>query len=207
MLADSRSGSTPNGVGPLVLSSETFQPQNGVAWRPSHAATLNCGGAGRDLPPVRPGPLPIGGIMLSRLLPRSHSFFDFFEKHAALIVQAAQELARLGEKDSDPKEIAGRVKAPERQADEVTHECMATLHRTLITPIDRNHIHALATGLDDIIDAINESSRTIALFEIARLRDGSCQAAAVALEATRAVELAVKGLRNVRNSNAIMKEC
>jgi predicted phosphate transport protein (TIGR00153 family) len=145
--------------------------------------------------------------MLSRLLPRQSNFFDFFEKHVALTVEGARELSKIAQDGADINEIALRIKALEHQADEVTHLCMETLHKTFITPIDRNDIHRLASKLDDITDSINGAARQLALFEITVFPQSVREAVLVHVHATEAVERAVKGLRNMRNASAVLGEC
>jgi len=145
--------------------------------------------------------------MLSRLLPRQTSFFDFFERHAALSVEAGAELAKLSHDNANIDEIARHIKQLEHQADEVTHTCMETLHKTFITPIDRNDIHRIASKLDDITDYIDAAARQMALFEITAFPEHVRDAVIVLHQATQAVERAVKGLRNMRNPTAILGEC
>ncbi len=145
--------------------------------------------------------------MLSRLLPRQTNFFDFFEQHAALTVESAHELSKLANQGADINEIARRIKQLEHQADEVTHTCMETLHKTFITPIDRNDIHRIASKLDDIIDFIDSAARQMVLFEITAFPEQVGEAVIVLHKATEAVERAVKGLRNMRNPTAILGEC
>ena len=143
--------------------------------------------------------------MLSRLLPRQTNFFDFFEQHAALTVASAGEMAKLAS-GARIDEVARNIKQLEQQADEVTHTCMETLHKTFITPIDRNDIHRIASKLDDIIDFIDAAARQMALFEIEDF-ESIAEAVLVLHKATLAVERAVKGLRNMRNPTAVLGEC
>jgi len=145
--------------------------------------------------------------MLSRLLPRQTNFFDFFERHAAISVEAAREMGKMARDNADFDAIAARIKELEHQADEVTHACMETLHKTFITPIDRNDIHKLASKLDDIIDFIDGATRQIALFEIDELPESAREATVVLVQATEAVERAVKGLRHMRNQTSVLGEC
>jgi uncharacterized protein len=145
--------------------------------------------------------------MLSRLLPRQTNFFDFFEQHAALTVEAGAELAKLSRDGANLDEIARRIKQLEHQADGVTHQCMETLHKTFITPIDRNDIHRIASKLDDITDYIDAVARQLQLFEITQFPETVGEAVMVLHKATEAVERAVKGLRNMRNSATILGEC
>jgi predicted phosphate transport protein (TIGR00153 family) len=145
--------------------------------------------------------------MLSRLLPRQTNFFDFFEQHAAITVEAGAELAKLSRDGANLDEIARRIKSLEHQADEVTHQCMETLHKTFITPIDRNDIHRIASKLDDITDYIDAVARQMQLFEINQVPETVGEAVMVLHKATEAVARAVKGLRNMRNPTAILGEC
>jgi len=145
--------------------------------------------------------------MLSRLLPRQTNFFDFFEQHAALTVEAGSELAKLSRDGANLHDIAARIKQLEHQADEVTHRCMETLHKTFITPIDRNDIHRVASKLDDITDYIDAVARQMLLFEITHVPETVGEAVTVLHKATQAVERAVKGLRNMRNATSILGEC
>jgi predicted phosphate transport protein (TIGR00153 family) len=145
--------------------------------------------------------------MLSRLLPRQTNFFDFFERHAALSVEGARELGKLVESGVKVEDVARRIKELEHDADEITHTCMETLHKTFITPIDRNDIHRIASKLDDIIDLIDGAARQLTLFEIHELPESAREATVVLVQATEAVERAVKGLRNMRNATTILGEC
>jgi predicted phosphate transport protein (TIGR00153 family) len=145
--------------------------------------------------------------MLSRLLPRQNNFFAYFEQLAAFSVQGARALGELSKDGDNLASIAARIKDLEHDADDVTHTCMETLHKTFITPIDRNDIHRLASKLDDIIDLIDGAARQMALFEITSLPEAARDATAVLVQATEAVERAVKGLRNMKNANTILGEC
>jgi predicted phosphate transport protein (TIGR00153 family) len=84
---------------------------------------------------------------------------------------------------------------------------METLHKTFITPIDRNDIHRIASKLDDIIDYIDAAARQMTIFEITQFPEAVGEAVIVLHKATEAVERAVKGLRNMRNPTAILGEC
>jgi predicted phosphate transport protein (TIGR00153 family) len=145
--------------------------------------------------------------MLTRLLPRQTDFFDFFERHASITVEGARELEKLSLKDADVDGVARRIKDLEHDADDVTHTCMETLHKTFITPIDRNDIHRIATKMDDIIDLIDGAARQLSLYEITELPESAREALTVLVQATEAVERAVKGLRNMKNATAILGEC
>jgi predicted phosphate transport protein (TIGR00153 family) len=145
--------------------------------------------------------------MLSRFLPRQTNFFDFFERHAALTVEGAHELGKLSKDGANVPDVAKRIKDLEHEADEVTHICMETLHKTFITPIDRNDIHRIASKMDDVIDLIDGAARQLLLFEITTLPQSAREATVLLVQSTEAVERAVKGLRNMKNATAILGEC
>src|SRR5688572_15439223 len=79
-----------------------------------------------------------GGPMLGRLLPRETSFFDFFEQHAELSVQSAHKLVEMMQPNANMREVGRAIKDLEHKGDNLTHTCMEALHRTFITPIDRD---------------------------------------------------------------------
>ena len=98
--------------------------------------------------------------MLSRLMPREGKFFELFNAHASLVVDSAGRLLELVHAlGPDSVEVvrarASEIDALEDRADKITHETMALLHSTFITPLDRDEIHQLISRLDDVIDMIH----------------------------------------------------
>src|SRR3989454_1576868 len=100
------------------------------------------------------GPRDKGITMLGRLMPREGKFFDLFNAHAERIVEGSRELASMIGTFSELEAHARRIDAAERAADKITHETITLLHKTFITPFDRDHIHRLITSMDDILDLI-----------------------------------------------------
>ncbi|MGH7723377.1 MAG: DUF47 domain-containing protein [Candidatus Dormibacteria bacterium] len=103
------------------------------------------------------------------LVPRERRFYQLFDQHVTSIVAAAQ-LLRLGLDDlASFPEKQPTIKDLEHQGDEVTHELVRTLNRTFVTPFDREDIYALASGLDDVLDYIEEIGDTVTLYKIERI--------------------------------------
>jgi predicted phosphate transport protein (TIGR00153 family) len=100
------------------------------------------------------------------LLPREEKYFELFNQQAASIVESAQLLHRLFEDFDHREEIVNKITVIENACDEVTHQIIKKLNQTFITPIDREDIHALAGGLDDIVDAIEYTARRVILYRI-----------------------------------------
>ncbi len=145
--------------------------------------------------------------MFGRLLPRETSFFDFFEQHAALTVRAAREMVSIASLGTDIPNRARRIKDLEHEADAVTHCCMQALHKTFITPIERNDIHRLISRLDDILDLIDGAARRLVSYELSPGPPGLQELTQVVLRSANAVQRAVGQLRNMKNAGVILREC
>ena len=101
-----------------------------------------------------------------RLLPRDERFFDLFTRVAELNLEAAQLLGEILKADNDRRlPLVEAMKRFEHSADEATHEVVARLDRSFITPLDREDIHELASRLDDILDLLDGTARRIQIFK------------------------------------------
>ena len=83
---------------------------------------------------------------ISRLMPREGRFFSLFDSHANLIMEGANALVDVLRRyeDHSGREAGARViDNAERAADRITHETIQLLHKTFITPFDRDQIHKL----------------------------------------------------------------
>jgi predicted phosphate transport protein (TIGR00153 family) len=135
------------------------------------------------------------------------SFYDAFERHAARIVEAGKLLADMARQPERAAEIAQAVKEAEDAGDKITHETIAKLHKTWITPIDRADIHSLITALDDVLDLIEAVSERVALYEVRNLPDFVINLADSLQRATVAVEQAVKLLPQVKQPKEMLDLC
>src|SRR5437867_10724147 len=104
--------------------------------------------------------------MFGRLLPRETSFFDFFERHAALTVEGTKEFLSLVSTGANVAVKAKRIKEIEHETDVITHQCVEALHKTFITPIERDDIHRLISRMDDVMDYVEAAAERISLYEI-----------------------------------------
>ncbi len=146
--------------------------------------------------------------MLERLLPREFGFFEHFEKHAALSVEGAKLFQDLLEDLGNAGPKAKRIKEVEHEADVVTHETVEMLHKTFITPFDRNDIHRLIGRMDDILDAIEAAAERLWLYEIKTATSESKDLARILRQATEQLEVAVKRMRNVKGgAKEILTAC
>ena len=141
------------------------------------------------------------------LLPREDSFFDKFEAHARLLVKGAEALRDLLNGGEGVAAACAAIVEHEAAADEITRSVFQAIRRTFITPFDRSDIRDLTTALDDAIDQMQKTAKSITLFEVTafppqmrELGDLAIQAAYLTLEAT---ELLRDMRRNAARLNAI----
>jgi uncharacterized protein len=136
-------------------------------------------------------------MLFGKLLPREGNFFEMFNQHAERIVEAAHAFSRLVANygDADMREQYTReVDEAERAADRVTHEVNRLVHKTFITPIDRDQIHTLINTMDDIADLIQDSAETMSLYDLRQVND----------EITRLTDLSVKCCERVKDAVALI---
>jgi predicted phosphate transport protein (TIGR00153 family) len=141
------------------------------------------------------------------LLPREHGFYDQFSAHARLLVLGAEALRELLNGGPGMAEASAAIIRHEEAADEVARAVFQSVRRTFITPFDRSDIRDLTTSLDDAIDQMQKTAKSITLFEVTEFQpemremgDLAIQAAYLTVEAT---ELLRHMGRNAARLNAI----
>lgn len=108
-------------------------------------------------------------MLFGKLLPREGNFFELFNQHGGFIVEGARAFILLIENYSDTslrEKYTQEVGHAERQADRVTAEVNRLLHKTFITPIDREQIHSLINAMDDILDLLQDATETMLLYDV-----------------------------------------
>jgi predicted phosphate transport protein (TIGR00153 family) len=145
--------------------------------------------------------------MLRSLMPKEAGFFEFFERHAAIAVEVCRELLALATQGNDIQAKAGRIRELEKQADEITHECIDALRKTFITPFDRAEIHNLVNRLDDMIDSIDTAASRMVLYKITAMRPEVRAMAETLLHSAEDIAEALKLMRNFKNASQIEAKC
>ncbi len=128
-------------------------------------------------------------------IPREEKFFDLFEQSAQNMVKAAQGLKRLVDTWEDVEEKMGEITDLEHQGDTITHEIMAQLHRTFVTPFDREDIALLAHSLDDVTDFIHAAADAMFLYRVDTPGERAKELADIIVQAAAEVERAMPRLR------------
>jgi predicted phosphate transport protein (TIGR00153 family) len=132
------------------------------------------------------------------LVPRERRFYRLFDQHVSVIVAAA---ALLREGVGDPPSLAVKqslIKDLEHEGDNVTHELVRTLNRTFVTPFDREDILALASGLDDILDYIEEIGDTVILYKIETIPAAAVEMASLIVRAVSELQKGVAKLEQLK---------
>ena len=135
------------------------------------------------------------------------SFYEAFERHAARIVEAGKLITEIASHPERAVELAKAIKDVENEGDKITHETIARLHKTWITPIDRSDIHSLITALDDVLDLIEAVSERVALYEVKVLPEFVVKLADSLQHATIAVDQAIKLLPKVKQPKEMLDLC
>jgi len=136
-----------------------------------------------------------------RLLPRKTTFFDLFDRHAAFLLSIGEEVRDLFRQFDRLEERQGRIKDLEHRCDEVTHELFNQIHATFVTPLDKEDIAAIGSGLDDIADYLDAAAVRVVLY---RIPQSTPEAVALADLMVRTIEVlkgAVACLRDNREGD------
>lgn len=145
--------------------------------------------------------------MLKGFLPKEFAFYDSFEKHISLVCKVCQLFYEQTSNAGDFNEYLRQINEYERQADDITYSTTEALHKTFITPIERTDIYSLVKRIDDIADFIQSASSRIVLYDIKEIRTEATQLAQILVSATSELEIAIKALRNFKNSELIKEKC
>lgn len=152
-------------------------------------------------------------MLFGKLLPREGNFFEMFNQHADRIVEAARAFSQLvaNYNDLHLREQYNRdVDNAERAADRVTHEVNRLIHKTFITPIDRDQIHTLINTMDDVADLIQDSAETMALYDVRHMTEEISRLTDLSLKCCERVKDAVGllgKLADAGSAEAALKTC
>ena len=135
-------------------------------------------------------------IRLSQIFaPKEREFFDLFEEAGNNAVRAAELLELMLDTWPDHGEALRDVVVCEQEGDRITHDIIHRLNQTFVTPIDREDIYDLASGLDDIVDWIEEVADFFALYRIEAPMEQAAQQAKILNRSCQEVAKAIPRLR------------
>ncbi|MDB5999005.1 MAG: Phosphate transport regulator [Rhizobacter sp.] len=151
--------------------------------------------------------------MFGKLLPREGNFFELFNQHGDYIVEGARAFMLMARHYDDipvREKYAAEVGTAERQADRITAEVNRLLHKTFITPIDRDQIHQLINAMDDIVDLLQDASETMSLYDVRTLTEDVLRLADLSAKCCERVQHAVSLLPQLNQpkcAEAAIKTC
>jgi uncharacterized protein len=131
------------------------------------------------------------------IMPKEERFFELFEQHARIVVAGAEALRGLLRGGDQIEHYCREILARENDADEVTRQVLTAVRLTFITPFDRSDIQSLTTSLDDSIDQMNKTAKTIMLFEIRQFDPQMQQMGEIIVQASKLVLEAMPLLRSI----------
>ena len=152
-------------------------------------------------------------MVFGRLLPREGNFFELFNEHAKHISTGARAFQLMVQNYADPQlreRHAQEVDQAERAADRITAEAHRQLHRTFITPIDRDQIHRLINAMDDVLDLLQDSSEVMSLYDLQKLPADVMRLSEVSVRCCERVQHVVTLLPKLKNAEvaaAALKTC
>ena len=151
--------------------------------------------------------------MFSKLLPREGNFFELFNQHADRLVEGARAFLAMVQNYGDVarrEQCAAAVDAAEHAADRITAEVHRLLHRTFITPIDRDQIHRLINAMDDVLDLLQDSSEVMSLYDLQKLPEDVMRLSEVSVRCCERVQHVVTLLPKLKSAEvaaAVLKTC
>jgi uncharacterized protein len=131
------------------------------------------------------------------LMPREERFFQLFERHATIVVAGAEALRGLLRGGHNIEACCKEIFQREAEADEVTRQVLVAVRRTFITPFDRTDIQDLITSMDDAIDQMNKTAKTIVTFEVRSFEPCMQQMSEIILQSAQLVLEAVPLLSSI----------
>jgi uncharacterized protein len=138
--------------------------------------------------------------------PGDREFFDLFEEAGSNTVKAADLLDQLLRNWPDNKELGRDLLICEQEGDRITHDLISKANSTFVTPIDREDILTLASGLDDIVDFTEEAADYLGLYKIEAPMEQAQRLSHVLLQCTRQIAEAMPRLRGFRDINHFVVE-
>jgi len=144
--------------------------------------------------------------MRIRLIPREERFFDLFVEDAANVLSAARHLEEMLRTYDTVDQRAKELFAMEHHGDEISHSIGRRLNTTFVTPFDREDIVALISGLDDVLDLIEEVADTFILYQVDAPTPASQQQARIIVRQCEAIHEATQRLRSFKGLQQYLTE-
>jgi uncharacterized protein len=146
-------------------------------------------------------------FLKSSPVPKEKKFFVLFEQGAQNTVKIAQQLKDMVYVWENVRERVRIITELEHQGDAITHQVMAQLHRTFITPFDREDIALLAQSLDNVVDSIHAAADSMLLYKVDRPTARAKEMADIVVQTAVALEQAVSQIHGHIEREHLLRHC
>ncbi len=142
-----------------------------------------------------------------RLIPREEKFFDLFEELINKIEEGGELFLDMVQHYEYSKPMIIKLKELEHEADIITRKTYEKMHKTFLTPIDREDIYDLINKMDDILDMVESSATTMSLYKIKETAREIIDQALILNKAIKKLKMIVYAMRNMKNAKMILDNC
>jgi len=141
------------------------------------------------------------------MIPKEEKFFDLFDELANKIEEGGELFLDMVEhyEYSEPKIV--KLKELENEADVITHKTYEKMHKTFLTPIDREDIYHLVNKMDSILDMIEASAARMSLYKVKVPAKEIIEQAKILNKSIKKVKYIVHAMRNMKNAKMIIDSC
>lgn len=152
-------------------------------------------------------------MLFGKLLPREGNFFEMFNEHGKHIAGGARAFQAMVQNYTDESlraKYSADVDNAEKQADRITADVNRLLHKTFITPLDREQIHGLINAMDDILDLLQDSSEVMSLYDLKKVSEDVIRLAEISVKCCERVQHVVSLLPKLSQASvaeAALKTC
>jgi len=143
--------------------------------------------------------------IIQKILPREEKYFDLFERHADVLVSASDALVRLLGGGAIAQSLDD-IRNFETAADDLTRDVLTAVRRSFITPFDRSAITSLISAMDDAVDEIWHTAKTVRIYGVTEFEPQMRASAELARDAARLVREAIPLMRNVGRNGGRLHE-
>lgn len=147
--------------------------------------------------------------ILQYFVPKEKKFYGMFNQAANNIIEASVEFNKLINAPTVDERIAigVSIKAIEKKGDDLTFTIFNDLHKTFITPFDREDIHELTSTMDDVVDLIHGAAGKIEYYRLTNISSFMKEMVALIHQGCLQIQIAVKGLESLKNEEFILRAC
>ena len=141
------------------------------------------------------------------MIPKEEKFFDLFYELAIKIEEGGELFLDMVEHYEYSEQKIAKLKELEQEADVITHRTYEKMHKTFLTPIDREDIYALVNKMDSILDMVEASAARMSLYKVKVPAKEIIDQAKILDKAIKKVKYIVHAMKNMKNAKTILEAC